>query len=106
MKVIYLFTPQHVGFLNVVNSLKNYVLYISSDDVKSPLDITINIVSFFIIIIGTLIFNEMIILKIFDLDKGTKPAILQREKLDLLEMESSIIEEDLKNEEEQNEIED
>ena len=106
MKVIYLFTPQHVGFLNVVSSLKNYVLYLFNEDDKSPIVIIVNILSFFIVIIGTLIFNEMIIVKIFELDKGTKPGILQREKLDLLEMDSSVIEEDLRNDEEEYEIKD
>ena len=106
MKVIYLFTPQHVGFLNVVSSLKNYILYIFNSVGKSPFDIIINILSFFIAIIGTLIFNEMIIVRLFELDKGTKQGILKREKLDLLEMESSVLEEDLRNEEEECEIKD
>ena len=106
MKVIYLFTPQHVGFLNVVSSLKNYILYIFNSVEKSPFDIIINILSFFIAIIGTLIFNEMIIVRLFELDKGTKQGILKREKLDLLEMESSVLEEDLRNEEEECEIKD
>jgi hypothetical protein len=66
----------------------------------------INILSFFIEIIGTLIFNEMIIIRLFELDKGTKQGILKREKLDLVEMESSILEDDLRNEEEEIEIKD
>ena len=109
MKVIYLFTPQHVGFLNVVISLKNYILYISSknsEDSKNIIFIIITILSLFIIIISTLIFNEMIIVKVFGLDKDTKPGMLHKEKLDLLDMDSSVLEEDLTNEEEQNEIKD
>ena len=98
MKVIYLFTPQHVGFLNVVVSLKNYGLYISNRDEKIASEIIITVLSFFVVIFGTLIFNEMIIINIFELDKGTKPGIIQREKI---EMDTSILEEDLRNEEEQ-----
>jgi len=97
MKVIYLFTPQHVGFLNVVVSLKNYGLYISNRDEKIASEIIITVLSFFVVIFGTLIFNEMIIINIFELDKGTKPGIIQREKI---EMDTSILEEDLRNEEE------
>ena len=106
MKVIYLFTPHHVGFLNVVISLKNYILYISSKGTKNAIFVIITILSLFIVIIGTLIFNEMIIVKVFGLDKDTKPGMLHKEKLDLLDMDSSVLEEDLKNEEEQNETKD
>ena len=52
---------------------EKYVLYLSNDDGKSPIDIIVNI---------------------FELDRGTKPGILQREKLDLLDMHSSVIEEE------------
>jgi len=103
MKVIYLFTPQHVGFLNVVVSLKNYVLYISNSDEKDVSEIIITVLSFIVVIFGTLIFNEMIIIKIFELDKGTKPGIIQRQKI---EMDTSILEEDLRNEEEQEQEQD
>jgi hypothetical protein len=109
MKVIYLFTPQHVGFLNVVSSLQNYILYTSSKAENKVIELIINIPSFAIIIFGTLVFNEMIILKCYDLDKYTKPGLLEKEQLD---MNSSILKEDLtneeelRNEEEQNETED
>ena len=102
----FLFTPHHVWFLNVVSSLKNYILYIYKSNGENRFDIIINILSFFIEIIGTLIFNEMIIIRLFELDKGTKQGILKREKLDLVEMESSILEDDLRNEEEECEIKD
>ena len=78
MKVIYLFTPQHVGFLNVVSSLQNYILYTSSKAENKVIELIISIPSFAIIIFGTLVFNEMIILNCFDLDIYTKPGFRKR----------------------------
>ena len=81
MKVIYIFTPQHVCFLNVVITLINFIisLFCLEHDL-TMLTIIFIILSLLIIIIGTLIFNEMIILNFSDLNKNTKTQILDREK--------------------------
>lgn len=93
MKVIYLFSPQHVCFLNVVNTLSAFVLshFLEKGSNLEVFDIITNIIALIIIIFGTLLFNEIIIVNICGLNRDTKTNILEREKLELLEIDSSNI---------------
>lgn len=90
MEILYFFTPQHVCFINSVSWLiiffKNFFFY----EISTVL-IIIYIFTFLFIISGTLLFNEMIILNIYDLNKDTKAQILEREKKDTLELDDSTI---------------
>ena len=82
MKVIYIFSPQHVAFLNVVFSLFDFIKYILIQN-NTSIDLLIDIfdiIFLIIIILGTLIFNEMIIIKICGLDEYTKKGLLLKEK--------------------------
>ena len=88
MEILYFFTPQHVCFINSVSWLiiffKNFFFYTTSTAL-----IIIYIFTFLFIIFGTLLFNEMIILNIYGLNKDTKVQILEREKKDTLELDDS-----------------
>ena len=100
MKVIYFFTPQHVCFLNVVITLIDFIIYLFCQEHDlTKLAITFIILSLLIIIIGTLIFNEMIILNFSDLNKNTKTLILDRE---LKEKKFNVLSESFNDDENEN----
>ena len=89
MKIIDIFTPQHVCLVNIVSALiifvKNYIL-----DSTYIFLIYIYIIAFIIVIFATLLFNEIIIINACELNKYTKAEILEREKKEILQIESSI----------------
>ena len=104
MEILYIFTPQHVCFINSVSWL---VIFFNNYFIFSKIDtalIVTYVFSFLFIILGTLLFNEMIILNIYDLNKYTKAKILEREKKDTLELDdsSTLIDNSLFNKEEDN----
>ena len=78
---IYIFSPLHVTFLNTVVTLTDYLisLFCKTFNFKI-LEIVFYILPLSIIVFGTLIFNEIIIIKFCNLDKNTKPLILDREE--------------------------
>lgn len=83
MKVIYIFNPLHVAFLDIVFSLYEFIEYMISPDDNNSVTVLPDIFDIFfliIIIIGTLIFNEMIIIKAFGLDEETKKGLLKKEQ--------------------------
>ena len=87
MKVIYNFSPQHVSFLNVVYYL--FILLKCRLTIKDkPYIIIIDIICMVIIILSTLIFNEMLILKFCGLNQNTQVGFLAKEKKELKEMTS------------------
>ena len=90
MKIIDIFTPQHVCLVNVVGALiifvKEYILH--PDYIFL---IYIYIFAFIIIIFATLLFNEIIIINACELNKHTKAEIIEREKKEILELDSSIV---------------
>ena len=87
MKVIYNFSPQHVSFLNVVYYL--FILLKCRLTIKDkPYIIIIDIICMAIIILSTLIFNEMLILKFCGLNQNTQVGFLAKEKKELKEMTS------------------
>ena len=79
IKVIDIFSPQHVSFINVVFYLYRLLnCRISSKD-NIALIITDSI-CLFIIVFSTLVFNEILIIKACGLDENTKNGFLEKEK--------------------------
>ena len=99
-KIIDIFTPQHVGFVNVVYCLIEFVKYIiKQNKIDDIIHFIFDIISFIVIILGTLIFNEMIIINAFGLNDNTKSGIIKKEKLDNIELKSTEIFENEENQE-------
>ena len=71
MKVIYIFTPQHVAFLNVVFFMVR-LLKCRIESADNTILISADILFLLIIIFSTLLFNEMIILNFCGLSENTK----------------------------------
>ena len=88
MKVIYIFTPQHVSFLNLVFSLYELIACrISNED--NIFVLLCDIMILLLIIISTLIFNEMIIINAWGLNENTRKELLIKEKQEFRESNSS-----------------
>ena len=92
-KIIYIFTPQHVGFCNVIIYLFELIKYmIVSNNIENDLvHFIANIISLIFIIFGTLIFTEMMILNFWGLNENTKSGKIKKEKLDHLELSSTMV---------------
>jgi hypothetical protein len=88
MKVIYIFTPQHVAFLNVVFYMIRLLrCRITTGD--QSLIIISDSVFLIIIIFSTLLFNEMIVVNACGLNENTKDGFLIKEKKELNETTDS-----------------
>ena len=82
LKILDTFSPQHVAFCNTAFSL--YQLFkcrLKSDDNKVLL--TVDAIFLFIIILATLVFNEVIIINAFGLNTNTRKGMLKKEKIEL-----------------------
>jgi hypothetical protein len=82
LKILDTFSPQHVAFCNTAFSL--YQLFkcrITSEDNKFLM--TVDAIFLVLIIFATLLFNEVIIINAFGLNKHTKKGMLKKEKLEL-----------------------
>ena len=103
MKVIYIFTPQHVAFLNVVFSLFLYIEYmIFPNDSLDLIPDIFDIIFLLLIIIGILIYTEIIIINKFGLNEETKKELLIKEKkYENEELNTTIFSNDNENEDEQ-----
>ena len=88
MKIIYIFTPIHVGFLNIVSTF--YQIFIQLDNI---IFIICYIICLAIIGIGILIFTEMIVINNFGLNEYTKVGLLIKEKLEESPPDPSVISE-------------
>ena len=88
MKVIYIFTPQHVAFLNVVFYMLRLLRcrIISADNV---ILISADVILLLIIIFSTLLFNEMIIINSCGLGENTKVGFLIKEEEEIKDAHSS-----------------
>jgi hypothetical protein len=93
LRVIDIFSPQHVSFLNTTFSL--FQLFKcrskSNDDKKIT---AFDAIFLLIIILGTLIFNEIIILNFFGLNKNTKKNYIIKEELESKELNKTFSEEE------------
>jgi len=89
-KIIYIFTPLHVGFCIVIiyiyNAIKNMI---SNDDFKNEFFYCFfNVLCLIFIGLGTLIFNEMLIINYCGLNENTKSAQIEKERLESIELEN------------------
>jgi hypothetical protein len=97
--IIYTFTPIHVGFLNVVVCL--FELLISISDDENLLLWIFSIICLLIVMFGTLIFTEIIILNFCELNEYTKAGLLLKEQLDNRTPNATLLS-DLEEEKEEN----
>ena len=82
LKVIDIFSPQHVSFLNTAFSLYQLI----KCRIKAGDDIVLTVLDGFflvIIIFSTLVFNEILIINAFGLSENTKEGFLKKEKDEL-----------------------
>ena len=88
MKVIYIFTPQHVAFINVVFYMLRLLRcrIISADN---EIVISTDVIFLLIIIFSTLLFNEMIIINSCGLSENTKTGLLLKEEKEIKDSHSS-----------------
>jgi hypothetical protein len=88
MKVIYIFTPQHVAFVNVVFYMLRLLRcrIFSADNVILISD---DVIFLLIIIFSTLLFNEMIIINSCGLSENTKVGFLIKEEKEIKDTHSS-----------------
>ena len=95
-KIIYIFTPQHVGFCLVIiymlTAIKNMIL--EGDFQKEFFYCLFIIISLLFIAFGTLIFNEMILINCWGLNENTKSGIIDKEKLENIELKNPVINDD------------
>ena len=80
-KIIYIFTPIHVGFLNVVSCLYQILQYFFSN-LEYLVFLIFYIICLTVIGIGTLIFTEILVINAKGLNENTKIGLLIKEKLD------------------------
>jgi hypothetical protein len=98
LKVIYNFSPNHIGFLDIIIKYFDFIIIPNiidwniseSGDTGRLIAIIIHLVSFIFIIFGTLLFTEIIIINKCNLDFNTRPRILERLRSDGLTNESEI----------------
>ena len=90
-KIIDIFTPTHVGFLNVVSSLVQVIYSSIRNETQNLLFWISYIICFIIIIFGTLIFNEILIINAWGLNEHTKPGFLIKEQLDNLPPDGTLL---------------
>ena len=79
MEVIYIFSPQHVSFLNIVFQVCKLIFYRITNGYSLIIIICEIIVSLFMIF-STLIFSEIIIINKWGLNENTKAGFLIKEK--------------------------
>jgi len=95
-KIIYIFTPQHVGFCLVIiymlTAIKNMIL--AGDFQNEFFYCLFIIISLLFIAFGTLIFNEMILINCWGLNENTKSGIIDKEKLENIELKNPVINDD------------
>ena len=104
-KIIYIFSPLHVGFciviLYIFNAIKNMIL---DGEFENKLFYCIlNVISLLFIGIGTLIFNEMLIINYWGLNENTKSGQIKKEILETRELQGSTINSDDSEDDEDNE---
>ena len=88
-EIIYIFTPQHVGFCIVIiylyNALKNMIL---TDDFQNEFFYCLlHVICLLFIAFGTIVFNEMLIINYWGLNENTKSGIMKRERIESIELQ-------------------
>ena len=91
-EIIYIFTPQHVGFciviIYIVNAVKNIIV---TDDFQNEFYYCLfNVICLIFIGFGTIIFNEMLIINCWGLNENTKSGMINKEKLENIELSNTV----------------
>ena len=100
-KILYIFTPTHVGFCNVLICIVEIIKNREKKDFSKELNIIcfiFNTISLILIAFGTLIFTEMIIINHFGLNENTRSGKINKEKLEDMELNIGILEKEEDNE--------
>ena len=91
-KIINIFTPIHVGFLNVISSLFGIIEFsIVTSQLEHVIHLIFDIICLILIGFGTLIFTEILIINAWGLNENTKNGLLLKEQLDKLPPESTLL---------------
>ena len=88
LHVIYIFSPTHLGFLDIIIK---YLDFIPSMGTFNSFNTLIYFISLIIIIFGTLLFNEIIIINKCGLNKYTRPEIVKRIRLETMSYDSTLL---------------
>ena len=78
--VIYYFSPTLFMVTDIMTPFLLWIINIISDDEETIFNKTVNSVGYFIVLIASLIFNEIIICNFCDLNKYTKKYLEKRQK--------------------------
>ena len=89
LKILDAFSPQHVAFCNTAFSLYQCIkCRTKSKDNKILM--TVDAIFLVIIILATLVFNEVIIINAFGLNTNTRKGMLKKEKQEFLSIEDDV----------------
>ena len=109
MNVIYIFNASHISFLVAIVIFDNTIRQFFKNDniynfkeVKGIMYFSVDIIALILIIFGSLIFNEMIIINAFGLNEKTKPGLLFLEKIEKFDNLDSSYSEDEDEKDEEN----
>ena len=113
MNVIYIFNSNHISFLLAIKIFDNTIRQFLEENIiydlgkkKGIVHFSIDIIALILISLGSLIFNEIIVINACGLNEKTKPGLLFLEKIDNFDNLDSLYyaDEDEKEEEKINEI--
>ena len=113
MNVIYIFNSNHISFLIAIKIFDNTIRQFLEENIiydlgkkKGIVHFSIDIIALILISLGSLIFNEIIVINACGLNEKTKPGLLFLEKIDNFDNLDSLYyaDEDEKEEENINEI--
>ena len=91
-KIINIFTPIHVGFLNVISSLFGIIEFsIVTSQLEHVIHLIFDIICLILIGFGTLIFTEILIINAWGLNENTKNGLLLKEQLDKLPPDCTLL---------------
>lgn len=102
LKIIDIYSPQHVAFLNTAFSLYQLIKcrYKSRDSILLT---TIDAIFLVVIIFANLVYNEMIILNFWGLNKDTKVGLLDKEREEIEDIKPVSTDEDYEDDEKEEE---
>jgi hypothetical protein len=90
-KIIDIFTPIHVGFINVSSSLFQAIGFIIfGDEMENLIYLILDIICLLVIAFGTLIFTEILIINACRLNEYTQEGLLLKEQLDQMPPDATI----------------
>ena len=88
LKILDIFSPQHIAFSNTAFSIFQLIKCRTKSDDSKALT-TIDFFFLLLIVFATLIFNEVVIINAFGLNKNTQKAFIKKANLELQDMGKS-----------------